>query len=348
MSVPRGASPAARLADDPVEDPRRRRADGTRRSSGRRRWVPDLAGQRLRGGGSAVSGVGGRPSRAASGRARADRRGRPRSRAPPGRRATSRRPATRHGHHDLADRLGAARADLAEAHLAVGDERDPDPEDQLVVGERGLAIAGPEVGGRIVRSPRSEPTTMTASAASSTGSVSPAGDALAMLPPSVPRFWIWAGADRGGGLDQRRDVLAARGRSGGSPCTSSGRRARARRRRWRCRAGVDRPQVDDARRGSPPARRSADHQVRAAGDRPDRRLGGSGRQHRVRRSRSRGLVTGGSIGIGGSVGARPRRRAMSGEAIAPRREPADRELAADRRSDDAARAVGSSAGGRCR
>ncbi len=31
---------------------------------------------------------------------------------------------------------------------------------------------------------------MVASAAASTGSVSPAGDPLAMLPPSVPRFWI--------------------------------------------------------------------------------------------------------------------------------------------------------------
>src|SRR5476649_580704 len=30
-----------------------------------------------------------------------------------------------------------------------------------------------------------------ASAAASTGSVSPAGDALATLPPRVPRFWIW-------------------------------------------------------------------------------------------------------------------------------------------------------------
>ena len=33
---------------------------------------------------------------------------------------------------------------------------------------------------------------MRASAAASTGSVSPAGEALAMLPPIVPRFWICA------------------------------------------------------------------------------------------------------------------------------------------------------------
>ena len=31
-----------------------------------------------------------------------------------------------------------------------------------------------------------------ASTASSTGSESPAGEALQMLPPMVPRFWIWA------------------------------------------------------------------------------------------------------------------------------------------------------------
>jgi hypothetical protein len=36
------------------------------------------------------------------------------------------------------------------------------------------------------------PSTSSASVASRMGSVSPAGDALAALPPSVPRFWIWA------------------------------------------------------------------------------------------------------------------------------------------------------------
>jgi hypothetical protein len=44
----------------------------------------------------------------------------------------------------------------------------------------------------MIRSPRAPPTTISASSASRTGSVSPAGEAFAMLPPSVPRFWIWA------------------------------------------------------------------------------------------------------------------------------------------------------------
>ncbi len=33
---------------------------------------------------------------------------------------------------------------------------------------------------------------MTASVARSIGRVSPAGEAFAMLPPIVPRFWTWA------------------------------------------------------------------------------------------------------------------------------------------------------------
>ena len=44
----------------------------------------------------------------------------------------------------------------------------------------------------MVRSPRAPPTTISASSASRTGRLSPAGDAVAMFPPSVPRFWIWA------------------------------------------------------------------------------------------------------------------------------------------------------------
>jgi DNA-binding SARP family transcriptional activator/TolB-like protein len=52
------------------------------------------------------------------------------------------------GHHDLADRLGAARADLAEAHLAALGQREADARQELVVGSRGLAIGGPEVLGR--------------------------------------------------------------------------------------------------------------------------------------------------------------------------------------------------------
>ena len=42
--------------------------------------------------------------------------------------------------------------------------------------------------------------------------MSPAGEALAMLPPSVPRFWIWAAPIVAGRLDQRRQVLAAQRR----------------------------------------------------------------------------------------------------------------------------------------
>ena len=43
-----------------------------------------------------------------------------------------------------------------------------------------------------------------ASAAASTGSVSPAGDAFATLPPSVPRFWIWTPPTSRAAADEHR------------------------------------------------------------------------------------------------------------------------------------------------
>ena len=52
--------------------------------------------------------------------------------------------------------------------------------------------AGQNASAGTARSPRAEPATSSASIASSTGSVSPAGEAFATLPPSVPRFWICA------------------------------------------------------------------------------------------------------------------------------------------------------------
>ena len=55
-----------------------------------------------------------------------------------------------------------------------------------------MRYAGQNSAAGIVRSPAGPPTTSAASSASSTGSVSPAGDAFITLPPIVPRFWICA------------------------------------------------------------------------------------------------------------------------------------------------------------
>ena len=43
--------------------------------------------------------------------------------------------------------------------------------------------------------------------------MSPAGEALAMLPPSVPRFWIWAAPMVAAASTRAGQVLAAEGRA---------------------------------------------------------------------------------------------------------------------------------------
>ena len=102
--------------------------------------------------------------------------------------------------------------------------------------------------------------------------MSPAGEALATLPPSVPRFWIWAAP-----------IVAAASTSAGR-CSRQTRRA-ADLRVGRQRAEADRvavdgdaaqlvepPQVDDPVGRLAELAGERDHQVRAAGDRPGRRL----------------------------------------------------------------------------
>src|SRR4051794_5751465 len=51
---------------------------------------------------------------------------------------------------DLADRLRAPGADLPEAHLSPGEQRDADAQQELIGGERGPPIARPELAGRHV------------------------------------------------------------------------------------------------------------------------------------------------------------------------------------------------------
>ena len=101
-----------------------------------------------------------------------------------------------------------------------------------------------------------------------TGSVSPAGEALAAFPPSVPRFWIWAAP-----------IVAAASTSPGRCSRQSAERRISRvggQRAEDDRLAVDRdpaqlvepPQVDDACRRLAQLAGQGDHQVRAAGDRP--------------------------------------------------------------------------------
>ena len=113
------------------------------------------------------------------------------------------------GHHDLADRLGAPGADLAEAHLAGGGERDPDPEDQLVVGERRGSIAGPEPIGRYLTLTPFRPEDEHGIRRQEHRQRVPRGRGVRDVAPERPAVLDLGRADRGGRLDQGRDVLAA-------------------------------------------------------------------------------------------------------------------------------------------
>ena len=265
---------------------------GSRRSSGRRRWGGARAAS-VSAARSAVSGVGRAAlQRGLRGRG-PDRRGRdgPERHADVAPRAPARRAgavAPGDGHHDLADRLGAPRADLAEADLAARRERDADPQDQLVRGERRPAVAGPEVARpATVRSPRPLPSTNDASSASRTGSVSPGRRGVGDVAAERAAVLDLGRADRRGRLDERREVLAARAPSGGSRCTSSARRATT------ASPSTVMPRSSSRRhRSSDPLRRLAelagqrDHQVRAAGDRPRRGRRRSSASASARRARA--------------------------------------------------------------
>ena len=208
----------------------RRRHGGNRLSSERRRW----AGSRRRASPAAWSAVslrGAAPSRTRSvslariGVAATEPSATRTSRhTPPSARQES-------GHHDLRDRLGAARADLPEADLAAMRQRDAHPQHELVVAARSCFGTPARSLAATVRSPARLPSTISASVASSTGSVSPAGEALTMLPPIVPRFWICAAPIVAAASHQRRQVLSAQVASGGYPCTSSARPGRGGRHR---------------------------------------------------------------------------------------------------------------------
>ena len=110
------------------------------------------------------------------------------------------------GEDDLADRLRPAGADLAEADLPVGHERDPDAQTTQLVGGQGRARGSrsrsrpPGSTARRV----TEPTTIEASVASRTGSMSPGrrgvGDVAAERAPVLDL----GRPDRRGRLDQGR------------------------------------------------------------------------------------------------------------------------------------------------
>ena len=120
-----------------------------------------------------------------------------------------------------------------------------------------------------MRSPRTLPSTSSASAASRIGSVSPAGEALAALPPNVPWFWICAAPM----------VAAASAREGRNSATSCERRIWVGRRRPdHQRIAIDpdaaqvvqRPQVQDAVGRIADLAGDLHQQVGAAGHRPVR------------------------------------------------------------------------------
>ena len=235
----RSALTSRRLAEQPVQDARRDDAPVL----GRRADVVDrveLGGERL---GGAVGGL--RRRRRAledAPRSRAARIGVGRHRperhadvAPDAARRPSRQASAM---HDLADRLRPPRADLAEAR----------PRGRRAAGSGCAAAArrararsaGRPARSRVAGDDRARraapPSTNSASTASRTGSVSPAGEALATLPPIVPRFWIWAAPIVAAASTSAGQVLAAQRRAADLRVGRQRARARARRRRARSRA----------------------------------------------------------------------------------------------------------------
>ena len=280
----------------------RTRAATTRRYSAVERTSSigcELAGERL---GGAVGDLG---RRAAGPRGRPPSRGRgsaspPPTRAPRGRRARPRAAVAvppGEGHDDLADRLGAARPDLAEADLASrrragsgsagparpGRAPSCDSAVQNVGGRDGpLAARRPSDDDRV----RREQDRQRVAGRRGVGDV--AAERAAVL--DLGR------ADRRGRLDERRQVLAAE--RGAADLRVRRQRAEDERRRRRDAM----PRSSSRRhRSSTPVRRLAelagerDHQVRAAGDRPGgRRLGEEPRRRLGEVGRAG--ATGGSIG----------------------------------------------------
>ena len=103
--------------------------------------------------------------------------------------------------------------DLSEP-LPARDRRDLDGRRSARPAQRRSAVAGVELRERHAARVRDAlPSTTIASAAASTGSVSPAGEALAMLPPIVPRFWICDAADLARGGHEHRQPLRTSARS---------------------------------------------------------------------------------------------------------------------------------------
>ena len=158
------------------------------------------------------------------------------------------RPAHR-GHHDLRDRLRRARADFAEPLPALdgGNLERRRSARPAAARSRDSRCRTSTNGTR--RSPSTLRSTTIASAAASTGSVSPAGEALATLPPSVPRFWIWTPPTSRAALTsigRRRRTSARTDEVGvGRQRADAERRLRA----ARCAQRVEAPEVEESRRG---------------------------------------------------------------------------------------------------
>ena len=284
-------SPAAGLAHDAVQDRGPPRAGGSRPSSGRRRSAParrpasPRRGPRSPGWGAcprATASV----ARARIGVAATEPSATRTSRHGP--RDSARRRAPRDGQHDLADRLRPTRADLAEAHLAIRRRA-------------GSGCAAPARRGRgrsadtRSRSRRRGPRARRAPIRARTRRRPRAGPAACRRP--ARRWRCCRRACRGSGSGPRRSSRPPRrapGRArgttaiGGSPCTSSGRRATS------APPSMPMPRSASIAHRSTQARRrlaelagQRDHQVRAAGDRPGGRVRLERRRGRRRPPRGR-------------------------------------------------------------
>ena len=117
---------------------------------------------------------------------------------------------TAHARHTTLEMALAARVPTLRNQARPGQRRDLDRHQQLV--RPPAACAGSRCKNSVAgtrRSPPAPTSTSVASAASSIGTASAAGEALATLPPSVARFWICTPADLPRGLGQTPAAAAA-------------------------------------------------------------------------------------------------------------------------------------------
>ena len=174
--------------------------------------------------------------------------------------------------HDLADRLGAPRPDLAEASLSTNGQREPDPQQQLVRRQGRSPVGGPEGSrGHLALAADRTADQRRIEREQDRQGIARRRCVGGIAADRAPVLDL-GGTDRGGRLDQGRQVLAAERRSPDFRV----RRQRAEDDRVAIQGDpaelVEMPQVEHPLGRFAELAGQGDHQVRPAGDRGDRPL----------------------------------------------------------------------------